>query len=112
MKAQPMRYGKFKLHIEHFKKSLRRSKPSKSGPCRTKIIPFDLVLLHEEKWLYPDPDNAGNKLPSGEVYKEVLLYQKEYCIMSRFPYFNQKYLEIPDGVWANLKQAHKALLKE
>lgn len=172
-----------KLHIEHFKKSPRRSKPSKSGlvvpekaapgkkgganrnswresrgktnpscpkaqsvaypfkeihhndrpltlcflseepkakecrqcrtefPRRTMIVPFDLVVSHEEKWLYPDPNNPGNKLPSPKYTKKFYCIRRN-CVMSRFPYFNRKYLEISDGVEANLKEAHKKLIKE
>ena len=54
------------------------------------IVSFNLVLSHEEKRLYPDPKNGG----VSEVYKEIL------------------YLEIPDEVRANPREAHKTLIKE
>ena len=172
-----------KLHIEYFKKSPRRSKPSKSGlvvpekaapgkkgganrnswrgsrgktnpPCsnpesaaypfteihhndrpltlcflseepkakdcrhcrtefprRTMILPFDVVLAHEEKWLYPDPNTPGNKLPSAKYTTKYYCIRRN-CVMGRFPYFNSKYLEIPKEVEENLKEAHKKLIKE
>ena len=31
--------------------------------------------------------------------------------MTTFPYFNSNYLQIPDEVRANLKEAHKTLIK-
>ena len=170
-----------KLHIEYFRKSPRRSKPSKSGlvvpekvgkkgganrnswrgsrgktnpPCsrtesaaypfteihqndrpltlcflseepkakdcrhcrtefprRTMILPFDLVLAHEEKWLYPDPISPGNRLPSAKYTTKYYCIRRN-CVMGRFPYFNNKYLEIPKQVERNIKEAHKKLIKE
>lgn len=32
--------------------------------------------------------------------------------MIRFPYFNSTYLEIPEEVRVNLKEAHKKLIQE
>lgn len=33
-------------------------------PRRKQIIPYDVILSHEEKWSYPDPKQPGCKLPS------------------------------------------------
>ena len=172
-----------KLHIEHFKKSPRRSKPSKSGlvvpekvapgkkggatrnswrqshgltsascsktqgvahpfseihhidrpltacflsdepkaiecrycrrefPRRVTAVPFNLVLSHEEKWLYPDPKNPANNLSSAKYTKKFYCVRRR-CIMGRFPYFNEKYLEIPDDVKIKLREGHKTLIME
>ena len=32
--------------------------------------------------------------------------------MGRFPYFNEKYLEIPDDVKIKLREGHKTLIME
>lgn len=80
-------------------------------PRRTMIAPFNLVLSHAEKWLYPDRTNPGNKLLSGKYTTKYYCIRRN-CIMSRFPYFNSSYLEIPDEVRVNLKESHKILLKE
>ena len=80
-------------------------------PRRTMIVPFNLVLSHEEKWLYPDPNNAGNKLPSAKYTTKYYCIRRN-CIMIRFPYFNSTYLEIPEEVRVNLKEAHKKLIQE
>ena len=50
-------------------------------PCGTKfprrkmMIPFDIVLAHEEKWMYPDPKIQGKKASIGEAHDKVLLCQ-------------------------------------
>ena len=80
-------------------------------PRRTMIVPFNLVLSHKEKWLFPDPNNAGNKLPSAKYTTKYYCIRRN-CIMVRFPYLNSKYLEIPDEVRVNLKEAHKKLIQE
>ena len=74
------------------------------------ILPFDLVLAHEEKWLYPDPISPGNRLPSAKYTTKYYCIRRN-CVMGRFPYFN-KYLEIPKQVERNIKEAHKKLIKE
>ena len=80
-------------------------------PRRTMILPFDLVLAHEEKWPYPDLNTPVNKLPSAK-YTTKYYCIRGNCVMGRFPYFNNKYLEIPKQVERNLKEAHKKLIRE
>ena len=49
-----------------------------------KITPFDIVLSHEEKWLYPDPNDASHKLPS--VKHTTKFYcVRQTCMKSHFP---------------------------
>lgn len=43
-------------------------------PCKQMIMPFNIVLSHEKKWLSPHPDNPRQKLPSTK-HNEVLLRQ-------------------------------------
>ena len=33
-------------------------------PRRVLVAPYDIMLLHSEKWMYPDPKCPNNKLPS------------------------------------------------
>lgn len=60
---------------------------------RTMIVPFNLVLSHEEKWPYSDPNNAGNKLLSEKYRTKYYCIRRRNCIIIRFPHFNGKYLE-------------------
>ena len=79
-------------------------------PRRKTVIPFDIVLSHEEKWMYPDPKKQGEKLPSARFTTKFYCVKRS-CIFSRFPYFDSSYLEIPAEVYPGLKDAHRNLLK-
>ena len=72
--------------------------------------PFDIVLSHEERWLYPDPNNPGVKLTSGKFTNKHYCVKRS-CIRRRFPYFDSSYLEIPAEIGPRLRDAHKNLMK-
>lgn len=74
-------------------------------------VPFDIVLAHEEKWMYPDPQNQGAKLPSAK-YTTKFYCIKRSCVLNRFPYFDSSYLEISADVKSRLKDAHRKLIQE
>ena len=80
-------------------------------PRRLLLAPYDIVLPHSEKWLYPDPKCPANKLPSSRHTAKYYCI-KEACVMKRFPHFNSKYFEIPVQIDAKLKDAHRNLIKE
>ena len=78
-------------------------------PKRQQITPFDIALSHEEKWLYPDPNDPGHKLPS--VHHTTKFYcVKRSCIKTRFPYYLPSLLEIPAEARSRLKSSHLDLL--
>ena len=79
-------------------------------PRRKMVIPFDIVLAHEEKWMYPDPKIQGKKLPSAK-HTTKFYCVKGSCILSRFPYFDSSYLEISADVKSGLKDAHRNLIQ-
>ena len=79
-------------------------------PRRKMVIPFDIVLAHEEKWMYPDPKIQGKKLPSAK-HTTKFYCAKGSCILSRFPYFDSSYLEISADVKSGLKDAHRNLIQ-
>ena len=56
---------------------------------RTKMIPFDIVLGHKERWMYSDPKEKTTKF----------CCVRKSCIMERSPYFNASFLEIPSQTW-------------
>ena len=77
----------------------------KEFPRRKNVIPFDIVLSHEEKWMYPDANNPGEKLPSSK-YTTKFYCVDSRCIKARFPYFEPKlYLETK-LVEQRLKESH------
>ena len=81
----------------------------KEFPRQKTVIPFDIVLSHKEKWMYPDANNPGEKLPSSK-YTTKFYCVDSRCIKARFPYFEPKlYLETK-SVEQRLKESHRTLL--
>ena len=78
---------------------------------RTKIIPFDIVLSHEERWMYPDPNDRTKWLPSATTTVKYYCVRKS-CVMDRFPYFNSSFLEVPALVKEKLLVSHFNILQE
>ena len=72
------------------------------------VIPFDIFLAYKEKWMYPDPNNQGEKLPSTR-YTTTFYCIKHSFILSRFP--RPAYLEISPEVTSALKDAHRKLIE-
>ena len=79
-------------------------------PRKQQITPFDIALSHEEKWLYPDPNDPGRKLPSTRHTTKYYCIQKS-CMKNRFPYYQPRLVEIPAEVRSRLKSSHLDLLK-
>ena len=71
---------------------------------------LDIILAHEENWMYPDPNNQGEKLPSTR-YTTKFYCIKRSCILKRFPYFGPAYLEISPELRSALKDAHRKLIR-
>lgn len=80
-------------------------------PRRLLVAPYDIMLSHSEKWMYPDPKCPGNKVPSARYTTKYYCIKKE-CVMTRFPYFNSRFFEIPEQGNSRLKDAHRNLIKE
>lgn len=78
---------------------------------RTKILPFDIVLAHEERWMYPDAKDKTKWVPSSATTTKYYCIRKS-CIMERFPYFNASFLEIPPMIKENLQMSHFNILEE
>lgn len=65
----------------------------KEFPHWKPVIIFNIMLFHEEKWMYPDANNPGEKLPSSK-YATKFYCVDARCVKARFPYFETKlYLE-------------------
>ena len=83
----------------------------KRFPRRKTVIPFDIVLSHEEKWMYPDANNPGEKLPYSKHTTKFYCVDSK-CVKVRFPYFEPKlYLETK-SVEQRLKEYHRTLLRK
>ena len=77
---------------------------------KRRIIPFDLVVSHPERWYYPVNGDWSNKRATT---RETTRYYhaSQACILKRFPYFSaDEYLEIPPNTAALLKESHRAYL--
>ena len=81
----------------------------KTGFIRTKIIPFDIVLSHEERWMYPDPKDRSKWLPSASTTVKYYCVRKS-CVVDRFPYFNASFV-LP-STKDKLLTSHVKILKE
>ena len=80
-------------------------------PRRQKIVPYDIVLSHEEKWMYPDPTKPNRKLQSAK-YAVKFYCVKRSCIKERFPYYDSSLMQIPIDVQGRLRESHQNLLAE
>ena len=52
------------VFLDDFPKAVSCRQCGVHFPLQNKMVPYYIVLSHEEKWLYPDPENPRNKLPS------------------------------------------------
>ena len=77
-------------------------------PRRQKIVPYNIVLSHEERWMYPA---QGIKLPSAKYTKKFYCVKRS-CITKRFPYFHPSFIEIPEEVKVDLRDSHLEILRE
>ena len=77
--------------------------------CMYFLVPFDIVLAHEERWMYPDQRDKTKWLPSAKTTTKYYCVRKS-CIMERFPYFNASFLVIPPEKKASLLRSHLNLL--
>lgn len=78
------------------------------------IVPFDVVLSHQERWEYRNPSKCSKepkylKSPPGKYTTNFYCIKKE-CVSNRFPYFRSDLLKIHNAV--SLKEGHKVLLEE
>lgn len=71
---------------------------------------YDIVLSHEEMWMYPAPNEPNRKLPSGKHTK--LYCVKRTCITERFPYYDPSLIQIPAEVRARLRPSHENILAD
>ena len=77
---------------------------------RQKIIPFDLVFSHKERYYFPLHGDWKNKQASNK--ESTRYYHAESkCIMLRFPYYTNDYIEISSEVLNSLQESHKVYLE-
>lgn len=76
---------------------------------RVRVIPFDLVLMHRERWYYPMNGNWSEKRPSKQETTRFYHTTKK-CLLPRFPYFTGCYVEISPSVLSLLTDSHKNYL--
>ena len=80
----------------------KRCKSCYSDFChRKKVIPFDPIFSHKERWMFPVNGDWSNCRPSRQ---ETVRYDV------RFPFFSVDYVEIPNDVKDSLRDSHKKYL--
>ena len=79
-------------------------------PKRIQIAPYDIILLHEERYRYPEKDDNGIEMVvTHKKGREVLLHYKS-CILPRQPYFWRGLITVTNSVKQRSKDHHKDLL--
>lgn len=68
-------------------------------------------MSHEERWMYPDPKDRTNWLPSASTTVEYYCI-RESRVVERFPYFNASFVEVPPSTKEKLLTTHVQILKE
>ena len=64
---------------------------------RKKVIPFELIVSHKERWMYPVNGDWSNCRSSHQ--KTVRYYHAaKKCATNRFTYFSVDYIEIPNDI--------------
>ncbi len=74
--------------------------------------PNDLVLVHMERWQYPEVHlgrRTGRLLLSSQE-RRAFLHPKYTCVLRRHPYFWKNLVEISDDVKERLNDSHRELL--
>lgn len=79
-------------------------------PNKFLVSPFDICLVHEERYFYPNTD--GKWVPTVCKTRDVYYHlDLKKCVLPRHPYFNIQMLKIEDADKQLLKQGHIALLE-
>ena len=78
---------------------------------RQRIVPYDLVLEHKERYFFPIDGDWKKKQASN---KEASRYYHADpgCVQPRFPYFTKDYIEIPQEIENLLCESHKSHLRK
>ena len=75
-----------------------------------KIIPFDLVFSHKERYHFRLHRDWKNEQASNR--ESTRYYHADpKCIMPRFSYFSNDFIEIPGEVRNSLQESHKVYLE-
>lgn len=76
---------------------------------RKKVIPFDVIFAHKERWMFPINKDWSNCRPTTRE-TERYYHASKKCLISRFPYFSKEYIHIPGDVKDSLRDTHKKYL--
>ena len=92
-------------------KEAQMCKQCKQDFChRQRIVPFDLVFAHKERYFFPiDGDWKRKQASNREATRYYHTDPK--CIGPCFPYFISDYIEIPTGTKNKLVESHKVYLR-
>ena len=89
---------------EHCRNAFPRSR-------KMRLIPFDLVILHRERYWYPDPKTKKWQLTKKQLGKKFYCIKRN-CISERFPYFWVGLLKVKKAICEKLKEGHLTQLKK
>ena len=98
--------------IKDHNRALKCESCSCDFPQRMPLAPYDLCLVHRERYKYPEKDQEGAmmKLTHKKMAKRFYCLRKE-CILQRHPYFWTGLMKTQPGVRIRLTDSHKKLLE-
>ena len=79
------------------------------APC---MAPFDMVLKHEERFLYPNSDGVWNQISKKKTVNKYYCINFKRCIKERHPYFWRGRVQIDEALKPRLTAEHQKFLYE
>ena len=101
--------------IKDYKRAVACKGCENAFPRAFLTIPFDILVIHRERYQYPIKDEEGRvlrmELTKKKMGNQFYCVRKE-CILKRHPYFWKGRLQTADSVKEHLTQSHIQFLKK
>ena len=120
MAPKPMRYTEYYQNDEPFYVVFIHDQANATKcigytnefPKRVQITPYDIAILHEERYCHPKKDDQGNveMVPTHKKKAKRFYCVDKECILPRHPYFWRGLVTVSTNVQGRLKESHKDLL--
>ena len=120
MAPKPMRYTEYYqndepfyvVFIHDYANATKCIGCTNEFPSRVQIAPYDIAILHEERYYYPKKDDQGNveMVPNHKKKAKRFYCVDKECILPRHPYFMRGLVTVSTNVQGLLKESHKDLL--
>lgn len=101
----------FVVFIQDFQNAKKCMGCSNDFLRRMLIAPYDIALLHEERYAYTKQDGQGNveMVPTHKTKAKRFYCIDKKCILGRHPYFWRGLIQVSTDVRKHLQGGHKDL---